>query len=236
MGMKRVLGSVFVCFSIILLLISSVCYARLGQPSKAVTIVRNLSAMDDDYFAVPQVSGIKDGNWQDKINETLKNQILSFRNPTADSSLQGDFSVSFFNGQLLGIQWVGLSNTRGSAHPNKIDTGIHLDVNTGKIYKLADLFQPNVDYMARIRELCFRNEKNYRLTINGQWDEWTYTTFAESWTGENFLLSDKAVRVYDSLNYATGYYSGYSVPYDDLMDIINTEGDLWKALKGQAQK
>lgn len=228
--MKRILGLVLVCFIMSVLLGSAVGYAGSGAAIAGAAIFRSLDTPAGDQVAVPAIGGMNDTAWQAALNSTLQNRVLSFRNSTAGSSLQGDFAVTYYNGRLLAVQWTGLSHTPGAAHPQKIDAGIHLDLNTGRIYELADLFQPGVDYQARIKALCQGNEEKYRLTHPGQWNEWTYATFAESWSGEIFLLSPKAVRVYDSVNFATGYYGGYLIPYEDLIDMINIDGDLWKAI------
>jgi len=177
---------------------------------------------------------------QTVINETLKQYVLSQRNPTPDSSLSGDFEVSFYNGNLLGIHLTAYSYTKGAAHPNKIDNGIHIDLNTGKVYSLRDVFKVDVDYNSRIKELCRLNEAGYRLRNNGQWANWTYDDweyereFARSWPADgSFLLLVDGIRVYTIPSFVVGPISGYSVPYSDLMDIIDVDSSLWKAIQSR---
>lgn len=189
-------------------------------------------------FFIPQVSGISDYRLQGKINRELRNAIASLDEPERYNNLYGDFEVTFYNGNLLGIHFIGDTYRRRAAHPNKIDFGIHVDLTTGSRYELSDLFREGVDFKDRIKELCRTNEANYRLTSQGYgrrwtWDGWTYDQFTRSWSEGRFLLAADSLRVYDSLNFATGYFSGYRVPLADLADIVNTGGSLWKALKSR---
>jgi|GEM_PF-3999775 len=68
------------------------------------------------------------------------------------------------------------------------------------------------------------------LFINST-SEWAYEQFARYWKGDQFLLSANSVRVYDELNFATGYLSGYGIPYVDLIAVINQDSPLWKAMQ-----
>jgi hypothetical protein len=187
---------------------------------------------------LPQLAGLTDQERQAMLNATLREAVLAFNNPSPDSTLQGDFTVSFYNGELLGIHFRGNSYTRGTAHPNKIDRGIHLDLSTGQIYELKDLFLPDIDFAAAIRQQCDRNREAYRLRIAGLWDEWRHEEFVRSWRGADaaFLLSADAVRVYSIPRYATGAISGYRVPYADLREIIDQSGSLWQKLQAQPNR
>lgn len=179
---------------------------------------------------IPRISGMTDHTLQNRINDNLRDYILSRKNIFPESTLRGNFEVSFYNGNLLGIHFIGLSYSKGAAHPNKIDVGIHVDLNTGEIYRFKDLFKDGIDYKERIKELCRQNDSKYRLAIYGHWNDWTYDDFSISWTEESFLLAADSVRVYDSLNFASGYYSGYRIPYMDMIQIIDTDGRFYKSI------
>lgn len=190
-------------------------------------------------FAVPQVRGMADRVLQAKINGELWAAIAQNHDPAHYTPLSGEFEVSFYNGTLLGIHFSGITYTRRAAHPNKLDFGVHIDLATGKRYELSDLFKPGTDCETLIKDLCRTHEAAYRLTAPGKgrwwtWDGWAYDHFLSSWSGTRFLLAADSVRVYDSLNFATGYFSGYRVPYVDLTAAIDTGGPLWRALTSRA--
>jgi len=218
----------------------SSCLAATRQDPGDIKIVRHLLySVDEDDIFIPQISGMGDATLQTRINKEIEQFVLSLRNPSPESSLKGDFEVSFYNGNLLGIHLWCFSYTRGAAHPNKFDTGIHVDLNTGQVYSLVDLFKAGTDYNSRIKELCFHNETSYRLRNNNHWadcieDDWTYEApFACYWPSQGeFLLRADSIRVYVS-DAVCGAISGYSVPYSDLMDIIDTDSSLWKAISSR---
>ncbi len=206
-----------------------------AQPSDSIKIIR----YQIEGFSVPQVRGMGDNLLQAKINSAVRAEISGRHDPTHYAPLSGEFEVSFYNGNLLGIHFVGITYTRRAAHPNKIDFGIHIDMTTGRIYELSDLFKASTDYKSHIQELCRTNEANYRLTSRGgrwwTWDGWTYEHFRSAWSGHRFLLDADSVRVYDSLNFATGYFGGYGIPYGDMVEIIDVESPLWRAIKSGRQ-
>ena len=201
-----------------------------------VEIIRE--QVGDGKLFLPQLAGLTDLARQATLNANLREAVMAFNNPSPDSTLQGDFAVSFYNGELLGIHFRGYSFTRGTAHPNKIDRGIHLDLTTGQVYDLKDLFRPDTDFAGAIRQQCDRNREAYRLQIAGLWDEWRHEEFIRSWRGADaaFLLSDDAVRVYSIPRYATGAISGYRVPFADLREIIDQSGSLWQKLQAQPNR
>ena len=222
-------------FPMVLMLLSTgLC---IGSASTADTVsiskVRHVSGHGKVF--IPQVQGMADAKTQALLNTKIQETILALNNPTPGSSLNGDFTVSFYNSNLLGIHFTGTSFTKGTAHPNKIDLGIHVDLTTGQIYQLADLFTAGADFTGRIKEQCNRNRERYRLQVEGLWNGWKHEDFLHSWQGfdASFLLSDKAVRVYAIPSYATGAISGYGLPYADMIDIIDQKGSLWRALQAQ---
>jgi hypothetical protein len=220
---------------ILLALIVSIMPAGIvsAATTDPIEVVRVRQTGGEGTLYLPQLSKMVDSTAQAALNAGIADAIISLRNPLPQSSLNGDFSISFFNQSLLGIHFQGDSFTKGMAHPNKLDQGIHLDLETGKLYKLADLFIAGADYVGRINELCNANSEQYRLHIDGLWDGWKHEDFVSSWQGSDaaFVLLEKAVRVYSIPRYATGAISGYSVPYTDLMGIIDQNGSFWRKIR-----
>ena len=229
------------CF-ILLILISSVLLtgAAGAVPQEtavpAIKLVRSQYQENASKAFIPKVLGLDNAELQAKINTNLESAVLAMKNPSTDSSLRGDFEISFYNGNLLGIHFRGSSFTTGGARPTKIDRGIHIDLTSGKIYELNELFKEDAAFEKRIKELCTENESAYRLSIEGLAESWTTKTFATSWTGMDkaFLLSADSVRVYSIPSNAMGAIGGYNVPYADLADILDKDGELWQKLTGRA--
>ena len=217
---------------VLILLTGGLC-ARSASAAESMGILKVRHINGDGKVFIPQIQGMADLKTQAMLNTKIKDAIVAFNNPVPGSYLNGDFTVSFYNQNLLGLHFKGDSFTKGTAHPNKIDQGIHIDLATGQIFRLADLFTAGVDFESRIKEQCKINRERYRLQIEDLWDGWKHEEFSNSWQGVDaaFLLSDKAVRVYTIPRYATGVISGYSVPYEDLMDIVDQKSILWRKIQ-----
>ena len=100
--------------------------------------------------------------------------------------------------------------------------------------RLPIIMAEDAVFEKRIKELCSYNESAYRLSIEGLADNWTIKTFTASWTGMDkaFLLTADSVRVYSIPSNAMGPIGGYKVPYADLADILNKDGELWQKITG----
>lgn len=229
--MKRTLR-----FLAMLMVLLSVVVTGMGNGSAASGmphVDKESYRAGNSQLFLPKVTGGVDEKKLALINSNLKNKILSLAGLDSRASLHGDFEVVFNNGKLLVIQFVGDTYIPGMAHPNKIDQGIHIDLTTGKIYSLADLFLPGIDYAAKILEITGRSQLDSRLAIEGLWDGWTHEDFVNSWSGvdQAYLLQLASLRVYSIPRYATGSISGYQVRYADLLDSIDQAGPFWQALR-----
>ncbi len=208
---------------------------REKQEYANIQILKTQYLIGEDKVNIPEITGMQDNKLQSLINLNLKEKILSFKIPESNSSLYGDFDIVYYNRYLLGINFKGYSYTKGSAHPNKIDIVIYSDLGTGRIYNIDDLFKAGVDFESRIKELCRENDDAYRLSIDGYYNNWTYRMFAYSWSGKDksFVLFADSMRVYSIPSFAVGAISGYQIPYSDIMDIIDQDSPLWKALQNK---
>ena len=229
--MRKTLG-----FMVVVLVMFTLLGAGMekGLAKSTVPQINKESYQEGNHqLFLPRVTIGIDEKRQELINSKLKNKILSLAGPDSRASLHGDFEVVFNNGKLLVIQFVGDTYIPGMAHPNKIDQGIHIDLTTGKIYSMADLFLPGIDYAAKILEITGRSQLDSRLAIEGLWDGWTHEDFVNSWSGvdQAYLLQLASLRVYSIPRYVTGSISGYQVRYADLIDSIDQAGPFWQALR-----
>ncbi|EGO63862.1 hypothetical protein [Acetonema longum] len=174
--------------------------------------------------SIPQIDGMKDTALQDTINNTLKISIIP-----PNTSLKGDFEVTFYSPKLLGIHFQGVTSSSEGSQPSNIDKTVHIDLTTGKLYKLEDLFKP-VDFERTIKKICLTNDSKLRITNTSPSIQWTYEDFSETWnkeTGSFVLLSDSII-VY---SVQPEGLRGYKIPYAELKSVINRNGALWKILQ-----
>ncbi len=204
-------------------------FASVLMPTVSKTLYRS----GNSEVFLPRLTGLRNEKLQEALNATIKSTILGFSTDRANASLHGDFEVLFNNGKLLTVRFFGDSMSPGAAHPNKIDRGVHLDLTTGKIYALSDLFYPGVDFAAKIVELCEKQQNENRMQIEELFADWHHADFVSSWVGTDraFVLGLSSLRVYSIPAYATGSISGYRVNYADLLPIIDQSGPLWQSIR-----
>src|SRR5690606_22359830 len=104
----------------------------------------------------------------------------------------------------------------------------HIDLNTGKLYELKNLFKPNVNYVKRLTDII-RNE------IEEKDGEGEY--FLEESSGikeeQNFILFKDYLQLYfypSEVGSHTDGFPRFNIPYEEINDILDTDSSFWKAL------
>lgn len=113
----------------------------------------------------PQISGLADSAWQTRLNESLRQEMMRkmgvlepmqegdrcrnvTRNPGELFTLTAKCVVHFAEGRLVSISCSNF--TMPGAYPQPSEHSITFDLATGKIYQVADLFQPESNYSVRL--------------------------------------------------------------------------------------
>lgn len=197
--------------------------AQSEQQEQARLFKARYSENNSEAF-IPQIDGMNDTALQDTINNILKMSIIP-----PGASLKGDFEVTFYNSKILGIHFQGVTSAPEGSQPSNIDKAVHIDLTTGKIYELEDLFKSD-NFEKKIKKICSANGDKLRITNASQAPQWTYEDFAATWDKEtgSFILLNDSIIVY---SVQPEGLRGYKIPYSELKDIINRKGDLWNNLQ-----
>lgn len=184
-----------------------------------------------DYLVYyPQIEGMSDTSAGQKVNEELKS--LSQVKPIQpdiqlDSSYTGDFSIKFYKDQLLVIEIEGYDYPFGAAHGMPYRAYAHINLVNGDLYKLADLFKKDSDYVKVLSDIIAKQIKED--------DHYSYV-FPDSYKGisadQPFFVEKEALYLYfepyEIGPYAAGFPT-FKIPFDAIKAIINTEGEFWKS-------
>lgn len=206
-------------------------------------------------YAYPIFSGINDQSVQEKINDDIKNRIVSAADGSrgdveefcpsgqeADESLAGWVcrfgydseyeSFTQYSGKILSVRLETYMYT-GGAHGDTVVEFINYDLQSGEKFDWRDTFVSDSDYLVRIAEYA-KTELRQKL-LEGE-----YTMTEEEWieTGsmpspENYntnvgFSEDALLVVYQSYQvapYALGQIT-VLIPYDKLRGIVDSEGLL----------
>lgn len=179
----------------------------------------------------PYVEGLKNKKVQDLINAELEERFLE---PRIDITLEDDISVEdSFTAELIKdlliINKNGYDYPFGAAHGMPIRDYYHIDIRDGRLYSLSDLFQKGSDYNLAINDII-------RKEMEEQEKAGDSFFFPDSFKGINenqpFILKENSLVIYftpyEIAAFATGFPE-FEIPYEDLTEYINFEGDLWNS-------
>ncbi|WP_339272214.1 WG repeat-containing protein [Paenibacillus sp. FSL W8-0426] len=184
-----------------------------------------------DYFVYyPQVEGFSSPAVEKDVNTKLK--AMSGIKPIPsdqklDYSYTGDFDITFYQYKLLQLQLTGYNYPFGAAHgmPTMVYAIINLD--TGEMYELKDLFKPDSDYVKVLSDIVGEQIKND--------PQYSYV-FPDTYKGirpdQPFFVTADALHVYfapyEIAPYAAGFPT-FTIPFAQIREIIDTEGSFWRA-------
>jgi hypothetical protein len=184
----------------------------------------------DFLIYYPQINGMVDRKTQERINQLLKDLAGIKETPAhlqLESNYMGDFEVTFYRKELVVIEITGYNYPFGAAHGMPVKKYIHLDLKTGDIFSLKDLFKPGSPYIKVLSERIGNQIKNN--------PQYTYV-FPGSYKGiqvdQPFFISEEGLNLYfvpyEIAPYAAGFPT-FTIPLEELTDIINRNGSFWRA-------
>ncbi|ATO49017.1 WG repeat-containing protein [Brevibacillus laterosporus] len=184
-----------------------------------------------DYLVYyPQIEGMANKAAQEQVNKRLKglSQIKPIdQNAQLDYNYFGDFSVDFFNNQLVQLKLLGYNYPFGAAHgmPTQIYTPI--DLVTGQFYTLPDLFKPTSNYVKVLSDII-----GQKIKTDPQYSYVFPDTYKGIAPNQPFYIKEDALYIYFAPYEIAPYVAGFPtfrIPFKDIMSIIHTQGAFWKS-------
>ena len=188
-------------------------------------------APNRDYFLYyPQIEGMANKAAQEKVNRRLKELSQVKPIPPADQleySYSGDFSVEFYQGHLVELKLTGYNYPFGAAHGMPTQIFVPVDLQSGKIYKLEDLFLPHSPYVQVLSDKIGEQIKNN--------EEYSYV-FPDTYKGikadQPFYVQSDALYLYfepyEIAPFAAGFPT-FRIPFSELDSLINKNGEFWRS-------
>lgn len=142
------------------------------------------------------------------------------------SSMETRYSVMYADKNLISLLFSTYSFT-GGAHGNTATTPINYDLNRGEMLKLANLFQPNANYLKVISAYCIAAIKKRNINEDQEWIQNGAGPKAEnyqSWsiTPQGLVITFDAYQV---AAYAVGPQE-IVIPYSVLKPILKPDSVL----------
>lgn len=199
--------------------------------SQRYKVIEKKYKPNKDYLVYyPQIDGMSDRDAQQKVNEELKrlSQIKPIQpDIQLDSSYTGDFLIKFYRDQLLVLELEGYDYPFGAAHGMPYKVFAHINLMNGKLFKLADLFNEDSDYVKVLSGIIAKQIKED--------DQYSYV-FPDAYKGisadQPFYVENEALYLYfepyEIGPYAAGFPT-FKIQVDEIKDIINTQGEFWRS-------
>lgn len=179
----------------------------------------------DMYY--PVIYGLEDMDVQRKINyqitDLLYNIISELRSPDTITYITGFYEIKTNERKVLSINLTGTADY-GGIHPITIVKALNIDVKTGKVYTLDELFKPNSDYIKIISDMVRQQIDERDIYLLGE--------FIGIDDKQDYYIADKNIIIYFQLYEITPYASGFpyfSIPLYKLKHLI-PEGSILEKL------
>ncbi|WP_129597880.1 PdaC/SigV domain-containing protein [Anaerophilus nitritogenes] len=227
---------------------------NISLKSQAVKLSIKTMKEDNEYIIsninMPIVSGLKNEKIQQKINQMFEKDILDFKDMMIQSAKEGyedakkygyelhPYSADVFftekknEENILSIYVVYYSYT-GGAHGSHDDITYNIDLRTGDIINLKDLFKDGYDYKKIISEKVrkqmdqINQEEKERLIQEGEDPQNIYTQyegFDRIREDQSYYLKDERIGIYFGLYEIGSYAEGiptFEIPISELKEGIN---------------
>lgn len=179
------------------------------------------------YF---EISGLKDPEIERCINELILKKtydLVEAQKKRSKNLVQiiGNYDVKLNRGGLLSIYFQNYSIGKGEARGLILADSLTVDMDTGKIYGLKDLFQEESPYIQRLNTYIKQQIKIKKIQL--------ITDFHTIHRDQQFYLIPQAIGIYFQTYAYTPYDYGipqFMIPYNSLTDFILVEGPLPRLL------
>ncbi|MGG4490515.1 DUF3298 domain-containing protein [Metabacillus idriensis] len=139
------------------------------------------------------------------------------------TEMQGTYEIKTNERDLLSLTLLNYVYS-GGAHGMSFLKGLTYDTQTGKKYKLQDLFKKDSSYIERLSSIIAKQLKEREITLLDP-------PFKSIRPDQDFYLADKSLVIYFQLYEIAAYAYGFlyfPISIYDLEDLINPDGPLPK--------
>lgn len=178
----------------------------------------------------PFVYGFSDNEVQKKINYEITtlmyNLISELRRRDLITYISGSYEIKTNERNVLSITLTGLGDFQG-VHPITIVKALTVDIETGDVYQLSDLFKSDSDYIKVLSEMVYKQIKEHDIPLLGE--------FKGVKPNQDYYIADKGLIIYFQQYEIAPYVAGlpyFLDPIYNLQDLIPEDGILERMIIG----
>lgn len=194
-------------------------------------IVKATYADKDININYPQISNLSDSDKQERINKLIKTQALEvledYKDGISNLKFSMDFEIMYKGADLLSIQYLGLSATKGAAFPiNEFNT-TNIDLAKEQLLTLTDVVTVNDSFIEKFNSGKY---KAYGSDLNLEsegalsdaltnFDDNDLIESLKQQTSKFYFAKDSLV-VSAEVAHVMGDHMEMEIKYDDLGDLL----------------
>lgn len=181
----------------------------------------------------PQVIGHWDNRVQQKMNKKIKEVIEKLikqqyeeQGMTEFTEMISTFEIKTNERNVLSIAFTNYAYASGAAHGLTLMKSVTFDVNSGKNYKLHELFKSNSQFIKRISNIIKNQIDERDIPVID-----TFTTISKN---QDYYIADKSIVIYFPVYALTPGYYGFPmfpIAVYDLQDLVIEDGPLGRMLE-----
>lgn len=178
----------------------------------------------------PQVAGLPDPEVQDRINRTIKNavnRLIASQRQWPDAAgleigeMTGTYKIGVNKNGILSVRLENFIYPTGAAHGLTMVKSVTVDLKTGKVYTLKDLFQRGADYILTLNKMIAEQFRKRDLPMVNEFKGIT--------VNQDYYLTPQKLVIYFQIYEYTPYYVGipeFPIPYRQIINYINEQGPI----------
>lgn len=175
----------------------------------------------DVYY--PELANLKNHHIQERLNKRINKQVMTMIRKQGyeqepETTITGGFEIKTNERNIVSLNNSHYSYS-GGAHGLTIQRSLTMDVQTGHVYSLKELFKPNVDYVKRLNSLVSQQIKARELPL--------LTEFKGIAPNQFYYIADKALVLYFQLYELVPYVWGFPyfvISVYEVQDIVADDG------------
>ncbi len=177
----------------------------------------------------PQVAGLKNEDVQNNINQLIRKQIIDLipkEGCEIYNTIKGIYQVELNKNGILSIKFDVYTIRKQAANGLNVQKSITVNLETGKIYQVYDLFRRNSGYRAVITRMIKEQIKERDLPLIKE--------FKGIGDNESFYLTNNALVIYFQEIEFTPHYVGipeFTIPFNQIKNLINEDGPIARLIR-----
>lgn len=180
----------------------------------------------DLIIKYPYVSGMQDKTLQNRINELLMRQSGTDYKGRPDETYRQDYDVMLNKNGIMSIVNNSYMYVQGAAHGMSMRSSINIDMTTGRLYSLQELFKPGTDYKSRLNNIIKNQIAEGNIPLLRE--------FQGINDNQEYYLTDKELviyyQLYDYTPYAYGFLEFY-IPYEKISNMADKKGPIIRIME-----